>query len=56
MAGDRPWLGVGFGNYGAAYEEYALINWPDPLGHAHNYYLNLVAEIGFIGLGAYLLL
>jgi O-antigen ligase len=56
MAGDRPWLGVGFGNYGTVYADYALINWPDPLGHAHNYYLNLVAEIGFIGLGAYLLL
>lgn len=56
MAGDHPWLGVGFGNYAAAYADYALINWPDPLGHAHNYYLNTLAEIGIIGLGAYMLL
>ena len=56
MARDRPWLGVGFGNYSAAYGDYALVNWPDPLGHAHNYYLNTLAEIGFIGIGAYLFL
>ena len=54
MAEDRPWLGVGFGNYEPAYAEYALINWPYPLGHAHNYYLNLLAETGTIGLLAYL--
>ncbi|KAA3661722.1 MAG: O-antigen ligase domain-containing protein [Chloroflexi bacterium] len=47
------WLGVGFGNYEPAYAEYALINWPDPLGHAHNYYLNLLAETGVLGLMAY---
>lgn len=55
MAKDHIWLGVGFGNYEAAYATYALINWPDALGHAHNYYLNLLAEIGVIGLTAYLL-
>jgi O-antigen ligase len=47
-------LGVGFGNYEAAYPAFALINWPDALGHAHNYYLNLLAETGVVGLGAYL--
>jgi len=56
MAQDDLWLGVGFGNYGAVYPDYMLINWPDALGHAHNYYINLLAEIGVIGLGAYLLL
>jgi putative inorganic carbon (HCO3(-)) transporter len=56
MANDRPWFGIGFGNYGAAYADYALINWPDALGHAHNYYLNLLAEIGFVGFMAYFLL
>jgi O-antigen ligase len=56
MAQDELWLGVGFGNYGAVYPDYMLLNWPDALGHAHNYYLNLLAEIGVIGLGAYLLL
>jgi putative inorganic carbon (hco3(-)) transporter len=54
MARDDLWTGVGFGNYEAAYSEYALINWPAALGHAHNYYLNLLAEVGVLGLTAYL--
>jgi putative inorganic carbon (HCO3(-)) transporter len=53
MAQDQPWFGVGFGNYEPAYADYALINWPYPLGHAHNYYLNLLAETGIVGLLAY---
>lgn len=53
MARDDLWSGVGFGNYPAAYEDYALINFPDALGHAHNYYLNLLAEVGAPGLLAY---
>lgn len=56
MAQDNLWLGVGFGNYEPAYADYALINWPYPLGHAHNYYLNLLAEVGVLGLLAYMLL
>lgn len=56
MARDNIWLGVGFGNYEPAYAEYALLNWPYPLGHAHNYYLNTLAEIGIVGLVAYLFL
>jgi O-antigen ligase len=56
MARDDLWSGVGFGNYEAAYPRYALINWPAALGHAHNYYLNLLAEVGVTGLLAYLLL
>ncbi len=55
MAADHPWLGVGFGNYEAAYPRYALLNWPLALGHAHNYYLNLLAEVGLVGLTAYIL-
>lgn len=54
MAESRPWLGVGFGNYPVAYPAHALMNWPEPLGHAHNYYLNTLAETGIIGLAAYL--
>lgn len=50
MATDHPWLGVGLGNYEAAYEGYRLINWNMALGHAHNYYLNVLAETGMIGL------
>jgi O-antigen ligase len=52
----RFWLGVGFGGYEAAYPDYRLINWPIALGHAHNYYLNLLAETGVVGLAAYLVL
>jgi O-antigen ligase len=53
---DHPWLGVGIGNYEAAYPDYALPQWPLALGHAHNYYLNIGAETGAIGFLAYLLL
>jgi O-antigen ligase len=52
---DRPWLGIGPGNYAALYEKYYLGDWLDPLGHAHNYYLNLAAETGLAGLLAFLL-
>jgi putative inorganic carbon (HCO3(-)) transporter len=52
---DHPWLGVGIGNYEPVYERYALPFWPFALGHAHNYYLNIAAESGVLGVGAYLL-
>jgi putative inorganic carbon (HCO3(-)) transporter len=54
MAIDHPWVGVGFGNYEVAYSTYHLIDWPLALGHAHNYYLNLLAETGIVGLAGYL--
>lgn len=54
MWGDHFWFGVGIGNYEPVYHAYALPRWPEPLGHAHNYYLNIAAETGFIGLLAYL--
>jgi putative inorganic carbon (HCO3(-)) transporter len=50
------WTGVGLGCYEPAYAEYGLLNWPYALGHAHNYYLNLAAETGLIGLSVYLAL
>ncbi|HQE92255.1 MAG TPA: O-antigen ligase family protein [Anaerolineae bacterium] len=50
------WLGVGFGCYEPAYATYRLINWPLALGHAHNYYLNLLAETGILGLAAFLVM
>ncbi|MFQ3568065.1 MAG: O-antigen ligase family protein [Aggregatilineales bacterium] len=56
MATAHPWLGVGFGNYETAYADYRLMNWALALGHAHNYYLNVFAETGIIGLMAYLLM
>ena len=50
------WTGVGLGCYEPAYVDFALVNWPIALGHAHNIYLNVAAETGLIGLIAYLLL
>ena len=47
------WTGVGFGAYEPAYRQFALINWPYALGHAHNYYLTVAAETGIVGLLAY---
>jgi putative inorganic carbon (HCO3(-)) transporter len=55
MVSDHPLLGVGIGNYVPVYPAYAVPGWKDPLGHAHNYYLNMAAEAGLLGLGAYLL-
>jgi O-antigen ligase len=55
MFANNPVLGVGIGNYNAAYETYGLDEWPVALGHAHNHYLTIAAEAGLVGLGAYLL-
>jgi O-antigen ligase len=51
---DHPILGVGPGNYPAVYPNYYIPPWEAPLGHAHNYYLNMAAEAGVIGLVALL--
>jgi putative inorganic carbon (hco3(-)) transporter len=48
-----PWLGVGAGNYAAVYSQVRLPRWEEPLGHAHNIYLNVLAESGLIGLAAF---
>ncbi len=56
MFEDAPVLGVGIGNYAAAYPRYALPKWEDPLGHAHNYYFNVLAEAGALGFVTYLVL
>lgn len=50
---DHPWFGVGAGNFDQAYLWYALPDWRMQPGHAHNYYLNLLAELGVSGLLAY---
>jgi putative inorganic carbon (hco3(-)) transporter len=54
MFTDHPWLGVGIGNYGAVYANYAVAHWYLPLGHAHNVYLNFLAEIGVVGFAAFM--
>jgi putative inorganic carbon (hco3(-)) transporter len=51
---DHFWVGIGWGGYETAYPTYRLIRWALPLGHAHNTYLNLLAETGLLGLCAYL--
>lgn len=55
MFADRPWFGVGIGNYAVVYPVYNVPPWDDPLGHAHNIYFNFAAETGIVGLAAYLL-
>lgn len=55
MFSDRPWLGVGIGNYEAAYAAYAAPPWYDPLGHAHNMAINFLAETGVLGTTAFIL-
>ena len=55
MASAHLWTGVGLGNYEVVYPTYALLRWPNALGHAHNDYLNILAEAGLVGLAGYLL-
>lgn len=50
------WQGIGPGNYNQAYGAVALPLWPNPLGHAHNIYLNVLAESGLIGFVTFVLL
>jgi putative inorganic carbon (HCO3(-)) transporter len=53
MARISPLTGVGLGNYEVVYPQVRLMAWKFPLGHAHNYYLNVLAEAGMIGAAAY---
>ncbi len=53
MATAHPWTGVGLGNYEHAYPRFRLIDWPQALGHAHNFWLNQLAEAGLAGLAAW---
>ena len=52
---DSPVLGIGPGSYVIEYKDYAILPWwTDPLGHAHNMYLHMLAETGLIGLFFYM--
>jgi O-antigen ligase len=53
MFADHPWLGVGIGNYAARYAEYQLPHWYAALGHAHNIFINFLAETGILGAAAF---
>ncbi len=52
---DHFWLGVGLGCYEPAYSTHRLLAWVLPLGHAHNAYLNMAAEVGLVGVSAYII-
>jgi O-antigen ligase len=52
----HPLTGVGPGNYTPAYPSFAVGPWYASRGHAHNYYIHMLAETGVIGTLAYLAL
>ncbi|MEO7912025.1 MAG: O-antigen ligase family protein [Roseiflexaceae bacterium] len=52
----HPLTGVGPGNYTPAYPTFAVGSWYASRGHAHNYYIHILAETGIIGALAYLAL
>jgi O-antigen ligase len=56
MFATHPFLGVGIGNYSDAYPRYHPRGWYASLEHAHNYFINVAAEAGIVGLTAYVLL
>ncbi len=57
MVEEHPWLGVGAGNFDANYREYTEVwRFRIPRSHAHNAYIQVAAQSGLIGLGAYLAL
>jgi len=51
IAADHPVMGTGLGTFGAVYPAYKTL--PDPVfyEHAHNDYVELLAETGGVGLG-----
>lgn len=56
MFAAHPFLGVGIGNYSEAYPRFHPRGWYASLEHAHNYFINIAAEAGILGLTAYVLL
>jgi hypothetical protein len=49
----HPFTGVGPGNFTPAYPAFAVGTWYASRGHAHNYYIHILAEAGLIGALAY---
>jgi O-antigen ligase len=49
-----PWTGVGIGNFNVLFTKFGVQGWPYSRGHAHNYYLHLLAEVGIIGFLGYM--
>jgi O-antigen ligase len=56
MFAAHPLVGVGPGNYNAAYPDFVVVPWYASRGHAHNYYVHMAAEAGAFGMLAYLAL
>lgn len=56
MFAAHPFLGVGIGNYSVAYPAFHPRGWYASLQHAHNYYINIAAEAGVVGLTSYTLM
>ena len=54
MFADHPWLGVGVGNWDVVYSRYAIDQWFDPMGHAHNVLFHYAAVAGILGALSYL--
>lgn len=52
----HPFLGIGPGNFNEAYPAFFVGRWSISQGHAHNYYLHILAEAGPGGLALYLIL
>ncbi len=51
-----PWIGVGIGNFNVLFTKFGIQGWPYSRGHAHNYYLHLLAETGIVGLTSYMIM
>src|SRR5205814_9499291 len=49
MATDRPWLGWGLGTFSAVYPQYRSFPIDLLVDHAHNDYVEMLAETGLLG-------
>ncbi len=49
MIADRPWTGVGTGNFGRHYTEYKTIEQPEEIKDPHNLFVKAAAEWGLPG-------
>lgn len=57
MFEDHPLTGVGAGNFNARYPDYFVREtFRESQGHAHNFYIQMLAENGVVGLAIYLTL
>lgn len=51
-----PVVGVGIGNFNVLFNKFGVQGWPYSRGHAHNYYLHLLAEVGLVGFSGYMIM